>query len=430
MSRVSQAPAPGTSPAHEPSDDREDTAPTPAPVVGGRVPAPRFSTPSEQVVRNYSLYSVVSVVFILVSFLLLDGAIMWTALPDLRWVGIPALLVVFVLSLLLTRGALPLDGRAVPADPPWVLVLATTGVTVVLSVVQAWVDDPGHRASTYTVLVLGMVLSLSVRIRVATLLTVVVAGASLATTFLRHPDQIEAATAGMVLALVGLPIGYFSAWAMEVVRQQARSRHLLADLAVAEERLRFSRDLHDTFGRTLSVVSLKAELGAELARRGRTEEAAAEMDAVRTLTQEGATDVRRVVSGYRNLDPAAELAGARSVLRSGGIEVEVTGEHLLTGSGAWPDATREAVAWTLREAVTNILRHSEARRAELTVQHRADHLQVQVVNDRPHAADPGHHGTGLTGLRERLSRARGHLEHEATDRDFTLTATVPLEESA
>ncbi|OLT35590.1 hypothetical protein BJF82_11110 [Kytococcus sp. CUA-901] len=346
--------------------------------------------------------------------------------------GIPLLVVFFVLSLMLTRGALPLGSgeQDSPAAAPWWMVLATTGVATALAGLQVW-QEPASSASmsAYTMLVLSMVLGLSVRIRPASLLTALAAGVVTVVVAARHPEHAVVAASGMLLGFVGLAIGYFTAWSMEVVRQQARSRHLLADLAVAEERLRFSRDLHDTFGRTLSVVSLKAELGAELARRGRTEEAAAEMDGVRQVTQEGAAEVRRVVSGYRNLDPAAEWAGARAVLRAAGIEVEATGKELLERCAAWSDTAREAVAWTLREAVTNILRHSDARQVQLALGEHDGWVEVEVVNDGGHPTVPGHRGTGLQGLQDRVTTAGGHLHHESTDGRFVLTASIPSQET-
>ena len=401
-------------------------------VSSSRAPAPHFAAPTEKAVHNFSLYSLVSVGFVLASFLLLDGAMLWVGLPTLRWVGIPLLVVFFVLSLMLTRGALPLGSgeQDSPAAAPWWMVLATTGVATALAGLQVW-QEPASSASmsAYTMLVLSMVLGLSVRIRPASLLTALAAGGVTLVVAVRHPEHVVVAAPGMLLGFVGLAIGYFSAWSMEVVRQQARSRHLLADLAVAEERLRFSRDLHDTFGRTLSVVSLKAELGAELARRGRTEEAAAEMDGVRQVTQEGAAEVRRVVSGYRNLDPAAEWAGARAVLRAAGIEVEATGKELLERCAAWSDTAREAVAWTLREAVTNILRHSDARQVQLALGEHDGWVEVEVVNDGGHPTVPGHRGTGLQGLQDRVTAAGGRLHHESTDGRFVLTASIPSQET-
>src|SRR5690606_36238629 len=94
---------------------------------------------------------------------------------------------------------------------------------------------------------------------------------------------------------------------------QERRRELDARLAAAEERLRFSRDLHDTFGRTLSTVAVKAELAAELASRGK-DGAVEEMREVRRVAEEALKEMRELVAGIRSPELSVELEGARSLL--------------------------------------------------------------------------------------------------------------------
>jgi two-component system sensor histidine kinase DesK len=134
---------------------------------------------------------------------------------------------------------------------------------------------------------------------------------------------VSAALSGPAVVLAVVVLGAVmafrvSAWTLGVVWELERSRRAQADLAVAEERLRFARDLHDVLGRTLSVVAIKAELAAQLARRGRPE-AVEEMLAVRAVAQESLVDLRAVVGAYRAADLDAELAGARALLASAGI---------------------------------------------------------------------------------------------------------------
>src|SRR5256886_11759898 len=107
-------------------------------------------------------------------------------------------------------------------------------------------------------------------------------------------------------------------WTMGVVWELDRSRQVQASLAVAEERLRFARDLHDVVGRTLSVIALKAELAAQLAKRGR-DDAVDEMLEVRRIAQESLAELRAVVGGSRTADLDVGVARARSLLPSAGI---------------------------------------------------------------------------------------------------------------
>jgi two-component system sensor histidine kinase DesK len=132
----------------------------------------------------------------------------------------------------------------------------------------------------------------------------------------------DAATAGRSAFVALYWVGFmtatykFSAWMVGVVWELDRGRAAAARLAVAEERLRFSRDLHDVLGRNLSVIAVKSELAGKLAERGEPG-AAAEMLEVRKVAHDSLREVRDVVRGYRTADLEAELAGARSVLRSG-----------------------------------------------------------------------------------------------------------------
>ncbi|WP_418275800.1 sensor histidine kinase [Isoptericola jiangsuensis] len=211
-----------------------------------------------------------------------------------------------------------------------------------------------------------------------------------------------------------------SMWVLEVVRELEEARAVAGRLAVAEERLRIARDMHDVVGRALSAVAVKSELSAALARRG-DPRAADEMDEVRTLAHESLREVRGVVAGYRSADLATELAGARSVLRAAGITVRVVGEV-----PALDQPRQEALAWVVREAVTNVVRHSRATRCRLDLDDDGGAVALRIVNDGA-AADGGRSpdGSGLAGLRERLAAVGGTLDATADGEEFTVVASVP-----
>lgn len=216
--------------------------------------------------------------------------------------------------------------------------------------------------------------------------------------------------------------GRMTCWMLLLVWQLDAARTAQAQLAVAEERLRFSRDLHDVVGRTLSVVAVKSELAAELARRG-LDGAAEQMLEVRQIAQDSLREVRTLAVGYRTADLDAELAGARSLLRSAGIDARTALVAELPGP-----AEREVLAWVVREATTNVVRHSDARWCTLDIAAGDDGSSVRLVitNDglMPDATSPVY-GTGLTGLRERLAAVGGRLETRIEDRTFVVAATVP-----
>ncbi|SER07469.1 two-component system, NarL family, sensor histidine kinase DesK [Lentzea xinjiangensis] len=231
--------------------------------------------------------------------------------------------------------------------------------------------------------------------------------------FLTAPPG-HAMAMSLMLAFVALAFRT-TLWMLSLVWELDRSREVRASLAVAEERLRFARDLHDVVGRNLSVVALKAELAAQLARRGRTSSAVDEMLEVRRLAQDSMDELRAVVSGYRTADLSVELAGARSLLASAGIDCRVIGDVTFDGEPAG------ALGWAVREGVTNVLRHSEARTCTIMLRGK----KLTMSNDG--ASTTGFRfGSGLTGLRERVSALGGSVTaaSEAPNR-FVLTVELP-----
>ncbi|MFN3539949.1 MAG: sensor histidine kinase [Rhodococcus sp. (in: high G+C Gram-positive bacteria)] len=225
---------------------------------------------------------------------------------------------------------------------------------------------------------------------------------------------VDTVILGIFIAFMAFTV-QLSAWLLRIVTELDATRAAAAALSVAEERLRFSRDLHDVVGRALSAIAVKSELAATLARRG-DDRAAGQMDEVRILAQESMADARKLVRGYRSVDVASELDGARSLLSAAGISTELVGETSILDERA-----AEAAAWVVREGVTNILRHSSATycRIELTDN------SIRLANDHPSVSSGRNDGTGLSGLRERLVAVGGALNTEKTSEEFTLTATLP-----
>ncbi|MFI1866915.1 sensor histidine kinase [Streptomyces jumonjinensis] len=237
-----------------------------------------------------------------------------------------------------------------------------------------------------------------------------------------------------------------SMWVLAVMWELRKARDIEARLAVAEERLRFGRDLHDVMGRNLAVIALKSELAVQLARRGRAE-AVDQMVEVQRIAQESQRDVRDVVRGYRAVDLRVELEGARGVLGAAGIVCTVVVGKL----ELLPDEVQSALGWVVREATTNVLRHGDARRCTISVGDVDGSVLLVVENDgageasapaeaevRAQAvraasggASEGEPGSGLAGLRERLSAVGGVLEAgPGRSGRFRLTARVPLCQSA
>ncbi|MGW1376374.1 histidine kinase [Streptomyces sp. NPDC002446] len=230
----------------------------------------------------------------------------------------------------------------------------------------------------------------------------------------------------------------------DTIQQLNTTRQELARSAVEKERLRFSRDLHDLLGHTLSVVVVKAEAVRRLAPRN-LDAALAQAADIEAVGRQALTEIREAVTGYREGSLATELDRARSVLEAAGIEpvVRQAGPPLPPQAGA-------LLGWVVREGVTNTVRHSGATHCEIDVHADEERVRLTITDDGrgpvSSGAATGHGrprlpgapgpvggtgpigGTGLKGLAERLAAAGGTL-HSGPDgrRGFRVTAELPVD---
>jgi two-component system, NarL family, sensor histidine kinase DesK len=219
--------------------------------------------------------------------------------------------------------------------------------------------------------------------------------------------------AALFWAITGTVFGVGTLWLLigGLLRSNAALREAraeLAELAVAEERLRFARDMHDLLGHDLSLIALKAELAGKLL-TARPEQAATEVADIRALSRGALRQVREAVDGYRRPTLPSELAGARVALEAAGIELEVEGPS----DPLDPDA--EAVlAWAVREGATNVLRHSGARHATIAIRAVDGRTELEVSDDGKGMPAGGADGSparhGLVGLGERAHAVGGTVE--------------------
>ncbi|MGW2464750.1 sensor histidine kinase [Streptomyces sp. NPDC001761] len=321
----------------------------------------------------------------------------------------------------LGRARLPAGAHGVPA----VLLGLVLALLVALAALDAADQATVRLAIGAALLPFGVVYGLTVPVRVflrsAALLAVLLMGA----VGLADPDGAGILVTGLMVAfqtVFSLLACRCGAWTLAVLWEAERAREVQARLAVAEERLRFGRDLHDVLGRNLSVISLKSELAVQLARRGRPE-AVEQMIEVQRIAQESQREVRAVVRGYREADLGVELAGAQGVLAAAGIDCEVRAD-----TGGLPAEVQSALGWVVREAATNVLRHGDAGHCAVGLAVREGLAVLTVENDGAAAAGGGG-GSGLAGLRERLAAVGGTLDagFVGAGRDrFRLVAQVPL----
>ena len=220
-------------------------------------------------------------------------------------------------------------------------------------------------------------------------------------------------------------IGALNVHFAQVSRANARLRLAqdeIEHLAKVAERERIARDLHDVLGHTLSLVILKSELATKLADRD-PERAREEIRDVERIAREALAEVRSAVTGYRAGGLQSEIQHARSTLATAGVAFECD-VHSKT---AIPPSHEAVLCLALREAVTNIVRHSGARRARMSMRVTDASCTMTITDDGRGGNAP--FGSGLSGMRERVEVLGGSLTREGRE-GTCLTVKLPLQPAA
>jgi len=279
-------------------------------------------------------------------------------------------------------------------------------------------------AMLFPMLVIASVVALDARPGLVSVQVVTAAAAVVVAAADGSPDRI--ASTILITVLAGLGCWSFRRL-FATIAELDRTREELARVAVAQERERFSRDLHDLLGHTLSVIVVKAQAVRRLATVD-GEAAAAHGADIEAVGRRALTEIRQAVAGYRGTGLAAELDRARGALSAAGIAATVSGP----GSGtALPPEVDELFGWVVREGVTNVVRHSGARRCVVTWSRDGGTARLEVTDDGagpsvPLPAGDGD-GHGLAGLRDRVAEVGGHLVAGPAGDGFGLSVEVPVE---
>jgi two-component system sensor histidine kinase DesK len=287
--------------------------------------------------------------------------------------------------------------------------LAVVGVQILLAIVMcATIGQEGDAAAVYVAVTCVMCL----RTRWAWLVSVVVAFATFGATMVVpdwHRDW------GI---LFGILVATLAIWGIsQSINRNVEVlavREENARLALDDERNRFARDLHDILGHSLTVITVKAELANRLIDVD-ADRAKAELADLERLSRDALADVRRAVEGYRELTLPGELARAKMALSAAEIDAD-----LPNTTDDVPTDRRELFAWAVREGITNVIRHSDARRCTVVL---GEH-EIEVRDDGRGAEAAGA-GNGLTGLRERAAALGGTVVTQSLHPGFSMKVLVP-----
>ncbi len=246
-----------------------------------------------------------------------------------------------------------------------------------------------------------------------------VALSMLAAAIVARPGAYDIALAVAGNLVMGIVV-FGLARLVALVRHADVMHQEIAQLAVIRERTRFSQDLHDLLGYSLSAIALKAELSRRTM-VAKPELAREELADVVVFARQAVADVRLVANGYRAMSLVAEAGSAASLLAAAGIIADIE-----IDCGALDEKVDTVLATVLREAVTNLLRHSSARTCRLAASQAGECVTLVVANDgAPRSGVPHRDGGGLENLVARLESVGGTLTIESCDGSFGLLATVP-----
>jgi two-component system sensor histidine kinase DesK len=209
------------------------------------------------------------------------------------------------------------------------------------------------------------------------------------------------------------------------VRELRAARVEITRLAVAEERLRFARDLHDLLGHSLSSITLKSELAGRLLPVA-PDKAAAEVRDIEGVARNALREVREAVAGYRQPTLDEELASAQQILEAAGIACQIE-----RSVGVLPNDVDAVLAWTVREGTTNVIRHSHAKHCEICLMQESEEIHAEISDDGVGFSSPSDetnvNGSGLSGLAERVAASSGKFEAKTpSGGGFSLRVSLPL----
>lgn len=315
--------------------------------------------------------------------------------------------------------AIPSDlaGRAVGRPAPATVVLALLGVAIALT----------HREANWTVLFIAAGTAAGrvtpPRVSIVAIASIAALGALVRSTV--GIDPVGGLESAFEVTLTGLMVlGFSQLERTAIALRQAQAE--VARLAVADERARIARDVHDLLGHSLSVIALKAELAGRLVERdpGR---AATELRDVQSVARASLRDIREAVAGYRRMKLDTELAGARIALSAAGIDVDIESPAAPLDPG-----TDGLLGWIVREGVTNVVRHSGGAHCAIHIVTEDQAVRLEIVDDGRPASEResraiGRVGSGLSGIRDRLAAAGGRMEAgPLRGRGYRLAAVLPL----
>lgn len=199
--------------------------------------------------------------------------------------------------------------------------------------------------------------------------------------------------------------GFYERKSLEFAEAQRQSQQELEQLAKVAERERIARDLHDVMGHNLATIALKAQLAEKQGRAGKIEDAMNEISEVSRITSQTLSEMRSVISGYRFRSIEAHIDKLVHSLEDASFSVDMQ-----LNLPEMPAKSESTLALILTEAVTNILKHSQGKRAWLLSEGEDGNLSIRIGDDGK--LEGFTEGNGMQGMRERISELNGSIHYD------------------
>lgn len=250
--------------------------------------------------------------------------------------------------------------------------------------------------------------------------------ATIAYTFVQQLDSIFPNLPFIIITVIGVILLPFTVryrnQQQDLENKLEDANQRISQLMVIEERERIARDLHDTLGQKLSMIGLKSDLAAKLM-TAKPDKAQKEVEDIQQTARNALKEVREMVSNMRGMKLKDELIRVQQIIEA--AEMKFTYEGNL-GNTSIPALTENVLSMCLKEAATNIVKHSRATHCHVQIAASAMELTVTIEDDGiglPETMDP-FQGHGLQGMRERLEFVNGRLDLES-DQGTKLTLHIP-----
>lgn len=227
----------------------------------------------------------------------------------------------------------------------------------------------------------------------------------------------------MFILMLLTPFGMRNFNQKKMLRNQLNeANEQIKDLVKREERQRIARDLHDTLGHTLSLITLKSQLVEKLIVKN-PERASTEAKEITQTSRTALKQLRELISDMRMITVEEELEQIKAILQAANIELEIKQE---TSASSLSPIEQNILGMCLREAVTNVVKHSKATRCIVSVRELQGELILTVEDNGIGLADQNHDGNGIRGMKERIALIDGFVELGTINPGTLLTVKVPV----